>query len=419
VDLRPTPEDLAYRQKVRAWLEANVPRHALQTREERLAWHRKLYDAGFIGMGWPKQYGGHEARPMEQAIVSEELARANAPSPLNGLGIGFIGPTLIVHGSEEQKQRYLKKILTAEAIWCQLYSEPNAGSDLASLRTSAVRQDGRWLVNGQKVWTSSGMSADLGILLARTDPSVRKHEGISYFIVDMHSPGVEVRPLRQITGGAEFAEVFMTNLQVPAENLIGELNKGWQMAQTTLGFERGANILSRVTTYKQGFERLVQACRTLKRNGRPAIEDPAVRQKLGRIYAEIEVMRYAGLRLLTKLERGERPGPESSIDKLYYTEAHKRHTELIQEILGPYGGLETGSPAELRQGEAEEAGQSGSWVYDFLYAKAATIYAGSSEIQKNIIGERVLGLPREVRADRQAILAAAGRSGQQARPNGS
>src|SRR5438067_439886 len=215
-------------------------------------------------MGWPKAYSGHEARPMEQAIVAEELARANAPAPLNGLGIGFIGPTLIVHGSEAQKQRYLKKILTAEEIWCQLYSEPNAGSDLASLRTSAVRQDGHWVVNGQKVWTSSGMSADLGILLARTDPSVRKHEGISYFIVDMRAPGVEVRPLRQIHGGAEFSEVFMTNLQVPAENLIGELNKGWQMAQTTLGFERGNRVLSRVVGCKQSFIRLVEVCKTIR-----------------------------------------------------------------------------------------------------------------------------------------------------------
>lgn len=407
MDLNYTPEDLAYRAKVRAWFEANTPKHELKTWEERLAWHRKLYEAGFVGMGWPKAYGGQEARPMEQAIVAEEMARVDAPGPVNGLGIGFIGPTLIHHGTEAQKQRYIKKILTAEEIWCQLYSEPNAGSDLASLRTSAVRDGDHFIVNGQKVWTSSGLRAHLGILLARTDNTVRKHEGISYFILDMKSPGVEVRPLRQITGGAEFAEVFMTNVKVPAENLIGELNKGWHLAQTTLGYERGGNILARVTSFKARFYRLVEVCHTLKRNGRPAIEDPLVRSKLARIWTETENLRYTGLRILSKLERGEKLGPESSVDKLNYTEMHVRHEELIMEILGMYGQVDKGLPPELKLKEDAEAHTAGTWTYDYLYAKASTIYAGSSQIQKNIIGERVLGLPREVRADRQAIAATA------------
>src|SRR5918911_4396801 len=207
MDLRETPEDQAFREKVRAWFEQNRP-GPLETLEQKRAWHRQLYDAGFVGMGWPKEYGGRGARPMEQAIVADEMTRANVPGWINTLGVSFIGPTIIASGTEAQKQRYLQKILTAEEIWCQLYSEPNAGSDLAALRTSAERHGDEYVVNGQKVWTSGGAIADFGVLLARTTPNVPKHEGISYFILDMHSTGVEVRPLKQITGSSEFAEVF-------------------------------------------------------------------------------------------------------------------------------------------------------------------------------------------------------------------
>ncbi|HYY87549.1 MAG TPA: acyl-CoA dehydrogenase family protein, partial [Chloroflexota bacterium] len=250
MDLTYSPEDHAYRQRVRAWFDHNR-RGLLDTLEQRKAWQRTLYEAGFVGMGWPREYGGQAARPMEQAIVAEEMARAKAPGAINALGIGIVGPTLIAHGTDEQKRRYIRPILTAEEIWCQLYSEPEAGSDLASLRTSADRQqDESYLVNGQKVWTSLGTWADFGVLLARTDPSVPKHQGISYFILDMHSPGVEVRPLKQITGSSEFAEVFFTNVTVPAENIIGQEGQGWELAQTTLGFERGGNTLSRVTRHQ-------------------------------------------------------------------------------------------------------------------------------------------------------------------------
>jgi alkylation response protein AidB-like acyl-CoA dehydrogenase len=399
VDLRYTPEDEKFRAEVRAWFEANVPRKPLQTLEERRAWHRKLYEAGFVGMGWPKEYGGRDARPMEQAIVAEEMARVGAPGTINGLGISICGPTLIAHGTEWQKQRYLKNILTADEIWCQLYSEPNAGSDLASLKTSAVKENGHFVVNGQKVWTSGGMIADLGILLARTDPTVPKHQDISYFVMDMHAPGVDVRPIKQITGSQEFCEVFMTNVKIPAENLIGELGQGWRLAQTTLGFERGGNTLSRATRARGNLNRLIEVAQRVERDGRPAAEDPAIRRKIGRMVAETEVLRYTGLRILSKLEKGQRPGPESSVDKLYYSEMDKRHQELMQEILGPYGQLEDLPPELALRGENQE-GLDGSWAYNFLWARAGTIYAGSSQIQKNIIGERVLGLPREVRADR-------------------
>jgi alkylation response protein AidB-like acyl-CoA dehydrogenase len=413
MDLQYTPEDEAFRRRVRAWFDEHLPRQPLETQEQRRAWHQQLYEAGFIGMGWPKAYGGQEARPMEQAIVGEEIARVNAPGGLNGLGIGIVGPTIIHHGTEAQKQRFIKKILTAEEIWCQLYSEPNAGSDLASLRTRAVREGDHYVVNGQKVWTSGGLHADWGLLLARTDPDAPKHQGISCFLLDMHAPGVDVRPLKQISGSAEFCEVFFDNVIVPAENLVGELNRGWQIAQTTLSYERGGNTLSRVTRQLAEFARLVEVCRTLERNGRPAIEDPLVRQRLGRIYAEIEVLRYSTLRLLSRLEKGQRPGPESSVAKLYYSELDKRIQELVLEILGPFGQLADGQPADLAMEGERGYGEAGSWVYSFVWSRAGTIYAGSNEIQKNIIGERVLGLPKEVRTDRilaqQKAAAAAGK----------
>lgn len=401
MDLNESPEHRAYRARVRGWFEQNRPGR-LETWDERRAWHRKLYDAGFVGMGWPKAYGGQEASPIEQAIVGEEMVRAQVPGTINSLGIGFIGPTLIAHGTEAQKQRYVKKILTAEELWCQLYSEPGSGSDLASLKTTAVRDGDHYVVNGQKVWSSQAFNADYAILLARTDPTAPKHKGISYFILDMHAPGVDVRRLKQITGSSEFCEEFLTDVRVPVENRIGEEGQGWELAQTTLGFERGGNLLARVTAHKAALNRLIEICKTLPRNGGVAIDDPLVRQKIGRMLAEVEVLRYAGLRLLSKLEKGQRPGPESSVDKLYYSEMDKRHQELIQEILGPFGQLLENAPPEVELGITPTREGEGSWAYNFLWSRAGTIYSGSSEIQKNIIGERVLKLPREPRADRMA-----------------
>jgi len=335
---------------------------------------------------------------MQQAIVQDEMARVDAPPAINGLGIGFIGPTIIVHGTDWQKHRYLKKMLTAEEIWCQLYSEPNAGSDLASLKTRAEDQGDHFVVNGQKIWTSSGPIADWGILLARTDPKAPKHKGISCLLLNMRQPGVEVRPLRQITGSSLFSEVFMTDARAERRDLIGHLDQGWEIAQTTLGFERGSNSLGRVTRYAIAFNQLVRAAKELRRDGRPLIEDPRVRAKLGKIYAELEVQRYAGLRVLSALNRGESPGAASSITKLSYTEFEKRYYELALEILGPWGQLVT-AREEFEEIDTS-SGEPGTWATAFLWSRAGTIYSGSSEIQKNIIGERVLGLPKEVRADR-------------------
>ncbi|MGH7320740.1 MAG: acyl-CoA dehydrogenase family protein [Candidatus Rokuibacteriota bacterium] len=399
MDLNYAPEDLAFRSSTRRWLEASVPRGELKTLGERRAWHQKLYEGGYLGMGWPKEYGGQAASPMQQAIVADELARINAPPSINGLGISIVGPTIIVHGTEAQKRRYLRTILTAEELWCQLYSEPNAGSDLANLRTRAEDRGDHFVVTGQKIWTSGGLNADWGLLLARTDARVPKHKGISCFLLDMRQPGVDVRPLKQITGSAHFSEVFMTDARVEKSDLIGRLSQGWEIAQTTLSYERGGNSLARVTRYAAAFGQLVRAARTLTRGGRPLLDDLLVRSKVGRIYAELEVQRYAALRVLSALDKGESPGAASSLTKLSYSEFEKRYHELAQEILGPWGQLTAGVPHESLEIDTS-SGEAGTWAHAFLWSRAGTIYAGSSEIQKNVIGERVLGLPKETRADR-------------------
>src|SRR2546422_9197220 len=288
MDLTYAPEDREFRAATRRWLEDNVPGDDLKTLAERRAWHRKLCEAGSVGMLWPREYGGWGATPMQQAIVQDEMAKVGAPPAINGLGIGFIGPTIIVHGTEAQKQRYLKKMLTAEEIWCQLYSEPNAGSDLAGLKTRAEDAGDHFVVNGQKIWTSSGPIADWGILLCRTDPKVAKHRGISCVLLNMRQPGVEVRPLKQITGHSLFSEVFMTNARAEKSDLIGKLNQGWEIAQTTLGYERGAGSLGRVTRYAIAFTQLVRAAKELTRGGQRLVDDPVVRAKMAKLYAELE-----------------------------------------------------------------------------------------------------------------------------------
>ena len=411
MDLRYTAEDEAFRSRVRAWLAENAPREPLQSVVEKKAWHRKLYEAGYVGMGWPKAYGGQEARPIEQAIVIEEMARVNAPGSINWAGLGLVGPTLIHHGTDAQRERYIRKILLGDEVWCQLYSEPNAGSDLAALQCRADIDGDEFVVNGQKIWTSTAPEADMGIMLVRTDRQAPKHQGISYLMVDMHQPGIEVRPLRQITGiEDEFAEVFFTNVRVPADNLIGEMNAGWRIAQTTLSYERGGDTMGIVARLQQSFERLLEIAGTLRPDGTRQLDDPLVRQKLGQIYSEIEVLRYSSLRILSTLEKGNQPGPESSISKLHYSELDKRVNTIMLDILGPYGQITDAAPAEYAYTTSGQEGEHGNWPYLFLLPFAETIYAGSSQIQKNIIGERVLGLPKEVRADRIARDAQAPRS---------
>jgi alkylation response protein AidB-like acyl-CoA dehydrogenase len=313
------------------------------------------------------------------------MARAAAPPLINVLGLSLLGPTLIAYGSEEQKQRFLANILSADEIWCQGYSEPNAGSDLASLRTEAVRDGDHFVVNGQKTWTSFGHYADLCFGVVRTDADAPKHKGLTYMLIDMHSPGVKVRPLKQMTGESEFNEVFFENVRVPVENVVGRVNDGWNIAIATLMFERGTLGASLQITFKRQIERLIEIARTTDRGGRPASEDPLVRQKLAQIYTEIEIFRLNQMRTLTRMSKTGVPGPEGSIQKIFWSEMNQRMQQAAMEILGPYGQL---------TGESPYAIDHGSWAHGYLRSRGNTIEAGTSEIQRNIIGHFVLGLPK-------------------------
>jgi alkylation response protein AidB-like acyl-CoA dehydrogenase len=394
MDFRDTPEEAAFRKEVRDWLDANLDREQLQTQlsvgppEERIdglrAWQAKLHEGGWAGVSWPKEYGGRGAPLMLQAIFYQEMARSKAPSPINVIGLGMAGPTIMVHGREDQKQRYLSKILSAEEIWCQGFSEPGAGSDLGALRSSAVRDGDHYVINGQKVWTTLAHVAKWCIFLARTDPDAPKHKGITYFLVDMESPGVEVRPLRQMTGTAEFNEMFFTDVRVPRENILGDLNDGWRVAMTTLMNERGTLGFALSVQARIALDELIGKAKTLKRNGKPAIEDPVVRQRIAQLHVEIEAMRLSGYRALSTVIRTGVPGPEGSLGKLLWSESMQKLTDLAMELYGP-AGLTTDwkGDDDLQR-----------WQFAHLRSRGNTIEAGTSEILRNIIAERVLGLPR-------------------------
>ena len=396
MDFRFSAEDEAFREELRAWLQKNRPAqrsdddHADFMHEgskddwqRRLQWHRKMHSGGWVGISWPKEYGGRGATLTQQLIYNEEMAAANTPQLVNGLGIMLVGPTIIHWGTEEQKQRYVPKILSGEEIWCQGYSEPGSGSDVASLQTRAIEEGDYFIVNGQKVWTSDAHHADWCILLVRTDPSAPKHKGISYVLVDMHSPGVTVRPLVQITGDANFNEVFFEDVKVPRKNLIGEKNQGWQVAITTLMFERsgiggGRDLLGQV-------RELADLARAVRSNGKTAWDDSSVRQKISGFAGEALALKYTGFRQLTRRLRGLPPGPEGSVLKLGTSELNLKMNKFAMELLGPYAQLEFKAPFAVDRG---------IWSYRMLASRALTIAGGTSEIQHNIIGERVLGLPK-------------------------
>ncbi len=390
MDLNLTPSEKEFRDEFRAWLSENVPEEwaggtaAPEERAEYVKylrdWQRKLFDGGWAGISWPKEYGGRGASLMEQAIFQEELARANAPQLVGTIGLSLVGPTIIAMGTEEQKARYLPTILSGEEIWCQGFSEPNAGSDLAALGTKAARDGEHFVVNGQKIWTSFAQMADWCLLLVRTDAEAPKHKGITCLLADMRAEGVSVRPLRQMSGDSGFNEVFFSNVRVPASQVLGEVNKGWTTAITALMNER-ANLGTGVqVVFKRQLEALIARSRTVERNGRPASEDPLARQKLAQAYLELEILRLNTNRALTSLSKSAVPGAEGSIQKLYWSEMNQRTQQAAQEILGPYGQLR----------EFDE----GRWEYAYLRARGNTIEAGTSEIQRNIIAERVLGLPK-------------------------
>jgi alkylation response protein AidB-like acyl-CoA dehydrogenase len=389
MDLNLTPDEQKFRDEFRAWLAVNMPAEwkgnaNSEDRSDYLNylrdWQRKLYEGGWAGISWPRQYGGRGASLMEQAIFQEELARANAPPLIGTIGLSLIGPTIIALGTEEQKTRYLAPILSGEEIWCQGFSEPNAGSDVASLSTKAVRDGDEFVVNGQKIWTSFAQLADWCLLLVRTDPEVSKHKGITCLLVNMRSEGISVRPLRQMSGDSGFNEVFFSNVRVNVNCVLGEINKGWTTAITALMNER-ANLGSGVqVVFKRNLEALIARARTVERNGVRASEDPIVRQKLAQAYLELEILRLNTNRALTSLTKTGIPGPEGSIQKLYWSEWNQRMQQAAQEVLGPYGQLSDFD--------------NGLWQYSYLRARANTIEAGTSEIQRNIIAERVLGLPK-------------------------
>ena len=393
MDLNLSQEELAFRDELRAWLAANVPTDWEERREESLEhrfeylkrWQRKLYDAGWAGISWPKEYGGRGASLMQQVIFWQEMALAAAPPLANVLGLGLIGPTIIAFGTDAQKKRYLPKILSAEEIWCQGFSEPNAGSDLANVSCAAELQGDHYVVNGQKVWNSYGWAADWCELVVRTDASAEKHKGLTVLLVDMKSKGVEVRPLRQMTGESEFNELFFHDVRVPVENVVGKVNQGWSVAMGTLMHERGTFGAGLQVTYRRNMERLIELAHTVRRNGHTAAEDPLVRQKLAQCYAEIEIMKANQMRAFSRISATGVPGPEGSIQKLFWSELNQRFQQIAQELLGPYGQLQAGD---------EHAIDNGSWAYGYLRTRGNTIEAGTSEIQRNIIGNYVLGLPK-------------------------
>ena len=384
MDLRDTPAEAAFRAEVRAWIEANLPDELRGHRggaarydgPEVRRWSRALHEAGYAGLTWPKEYGGAGAPYTHQAIFLEESARAEAPPHVAVIGLGMAGPTIMAHGTEEHKARYLARILSADEIWCQGFSEPDAGSDLAAVRTSARLDGDHFVLDGQKVWSSFAHIADFCILLARSDPGSTRHEGLTYLIVDMRSPGVEVRPLRQLTGESEFNEIFLTGARVPVGNVLGDVGGGWQVAMTTLLHERGTLGFALTATLEVAVRKLVALARD-----RGAT--PAQREAVAREWIELQALRYTNYRSLTTLMRTGIPGPEGSIAKLQWSEANQRLTKLALELLGPDAQL-----------VAENAPYGGYWQHQQLRSRGNTIEAGTSEILRSIVAERVLGLPR-------------------------
>lgn len=393
MDFDDTPEEAAWRAEVRAFLEEHKDelgdRAGMRELDDKVARQRQamLYDAGYVGVTWPVEAGGRGGTPMQQAIIDQEMARAGIPGLINLIGIGMCGPTVIYHGSDDQKQRYLKRLLRGEDIWCQLFSEPASGSDLAALRTKAVQDEqGDWHISGQKVWTTLAHLSDYGIVLTRTDPDVAKHRGLTMFVIDMKAPGVTVRPLKQMSGGADFNEVFFDDVVIRDSERLGEIGDGWRVALTTLMSERltlggGGNEIG------ASFEAVTR--HVASRIGElPEERQALLRQELGRSYASSLGIRYTGYRLLTALSQGTLPGPEASAGKLAGTKAGRDLADLAVRVLGDDAVY------------AESADGTSSWQNLQAVLPGMAIAGGTNEVLRNIIGERVLGLPPEPRADK-------------------
>jgi alkylation response protein AidB-like acyl-CoA dehydrogenase len=395
MDLSFTEEEERFRARVRAFLKENLPAgwgtpgyelpRGSALVELLRDWQRRMLKHGFVAMAWPKEYGGQGASAVEMAIFNEECARVRAPGALNSLAISQIGPTLIQHGTEAQKKRFLPAIVNADEIWCQGFSEPGAGSDLASIRTRAELVGDEFIVNGQKIWTSYAQYAAWCYLMVRTDPAAPKHRGLSYLLVDMKTPGITVKPLKQMHGGQDFNEVFFENVHVPRGNLLGPMNEGWRVSMTTLANERGTSALSQYVRYDQIFNDLVRLARGARKNAGPAIDDPIIRQELARHYVDLQGFRYVCFRVFSTIINGGTPGPEGSTLKLLWSELNQRMQQTAMSLQGMASQLTAGSPGAI---------DNGRWQVSFLRSRANTIEAGTSEIQRNIVAERVLKLPR-------------------------
>jgi len=384
-------EQEAFRKEVRQWLEQNLPENlrgrgfaASRADQEEVAqlraWQRRMYEAGYVGMDWPREFGGRGASLVEQIILYQEMARAESPQFVNRGGLSMLGPTLMKYGTPPQRERFLSRILTAEHLWCQGFSEPNAGSDLANLQTRAVREGDVFVVNGQKVWTSMGHVADWCFLLVRTDPQAPKHKGISFLLVDMKTQGITVRPLRQITGEAEFNEVFFDNVPVPVDNLVGSLNEGWGVAVHTLAYERDLLTHIRHISLQTAVTRLIKLAQN-----RGQSPDPVLRQRIAGIVIGEQALKLNGYRSLTRILKGGAPGPEGSTAKLHWSQIDQELALTATEILGQYSQIAAGPWAP----------DGGQWEFYELLARGSGIRAGTTEILRNILSERVLGLPKD------------------------
>ncbi len=381
MDFELSPAEREFRDEVRSWLDSNKPRGEAPAGEgqrafidRRRAWQKKMFEAGYVGITWPKEYGGRGAGFMEQLIFNDEMILAKAPDPINVIGLGMGGPVVIAHGTEEQKKRYLTPLLSADEIWCQGFSEPNAGSDLSGLQTRAEDKGDHYVVNGQKVWTTLAHVAKWCMLVTRERKEANPRDGLTYLLVDMESPGIEVRPLVQITGDAEFNEIFFKDVVVPKSQILGEAGNGWAVAMTTLLHERGTLGMSLATRAQITAAELAERARRIGRGS-----DPLVRQRIAQFTIEARALQLNGYRAVTAMKRNGIPGPEGSILKLMWSELNQRMTESAVDIAGPAGQVDGGD----------------GWTYQFLRSRANTIEAGTSEVLRNILAERVLGLPRE------------------------
>ncbi len=394
MNTRFSEEDEAFRVEIASWLAEHLTgefsvvkgrggpgdEHALF--EERHAWEKKLGEAGWIGVGWPKEVGGRDLSLNQQVIFYEEYARAEGPGRVGHIGEGLLGPTIIHFGSDDQKQRFLPGILSGETVWCQGYSEPNAGSDLANVQTRAERQGDEWVLNGQKVWTSGAAWSQWCFVVCRTDPDANpKHRGISYILVPMDQEGVEIRPIEQMTGDSEFSEVFFNDARTSADNIVGGENGGWKVAMGTLAFERGASTLGQQMSFNNELEQIIAIA---KENGKA--KDPVMRQRIADAWIGLRLQRYNALRMLSGAE-GADPGRESMITKVFWATWHRDLGKLAMDVMGAQSEIADGAPYDLNALQRM-----------YLFTRSDTIYAGSNEIQRNIISERALGMPREPRS---------------------